>query len=102
VTHLRDDTTGESPRSGLALDETDSGLCLQLEAPVPVQELLQVKLYDFDGRIRREELVRVAWCRPRNGGRYNAGLEVIEDQDHQHLHVQHTVRATQIAIGGRD
>ncbi len=102
VAHFPGDVTGGGPRSGFALDESDSGLCLQLEAPVPVKSLLRVKLRDSDGRIRREEIVRVAWCRPRHGGRYNTGLEVVDEQSNQRLRVQHTVRATQIAIGGRD
>jgi len=95
-------STNDVPSTGFALDESESGLCLQLEAPVPVGVLLRITLRDFDGLTKREEIVRVAWCRARSGGRYNAGLEVAEETAEQRLCVQHAVRRSEIDIGRND
>ncbi len=102
VTRFPRDASGDGPRNGFALDESESGLCLRLEAPVPVGALLRVTLRDFDGNTRREAIVRVAWCHPRAGGRYNAGLAVVDEQNDERLWVQHAARATEVAVGGKD
>jgi len=71
------DANGSAPYSAIALDESASGLCVQLSVPVAVGALLEVTLRDTAGRITREEITRVTWCHPREGGRYNAGLAVV-------------------------
>jgi hypothetical protein len=92
-----------SHRTGYALDESDGGLCLQLKTPVAVGAMLRVVLNDFDGNALRDEIVRVAWCRPRTGGRFNAGLEILHERsDDELLCVQHATRRTEVPVLGRD
>jgi hypothetical protein len=94
------DANGEPPGTGFALDESASGLCLQLETAVSEGALLRVKLRDFDGRIAREEIVRVAWCRTREGGRYNVGLEVVDEKD-ELLCSQRAQRRAEVEFGAK-
>ena len=96
------DSQGEGTRTGFALDESASGLCLQLQAAVPVGALLRVTLRDFNGHTTREEIVRVAWCRARSGGRYNAGLEVVDGPSDATLCVQDARRRDEAEIGKPD
>ena len=90
-------------RTAYALDESESGLCLQIEAPVEVGSMLRVILNDFDGNALRDEVVRVAWCRARTGGRYNAGVEIIHEHSVRELLCgEHASRRTEVAIERRD
>lgn len=86
-------------RTGYALDESDGGLCIQLDSPVAEGSMLRVVLNDFDGNPLRDEIVRVAWCRARSGGRFNAGLEVIHERTSEPLLcVQHAEQKTAIEV----
>lgn len=82
---------------GVALDESPSGLCVQLHEPVAVGGSLAVTLRDPEGRVTRETVARVTWCRPREGGRYNAGLAVTGDAG-ELLCIEHTRRRTPIEL----
>lgn len=93
------DAKTECPSTGFALDESPSGLCLQVDGVLPKDALLRVTLRDFDGRTTREEIVRVIWCRPRAGGRYNAGLEVVTEAGEERLCVQHAQRRARVEVG---
>ena len=92
-------TSGGVPNAhrGVALDESPSGLCVQLHEPVAVGGSLAVTLRDPDGRVTRETVARVTWCRPRDGGRYNAGLAVMGDAG-EPLGIEHTRRRTPIEL----
>ena len=96
------DSRDGGARTGFALDESSSGLCLQLEAPVVVGRLLRVTVRDFDGRTTREEIVRVAWCRARTGGRYNAGLQVVDESSDEALCVEHARRRSEVDVSKPD
>ena len=86
-------------RTGYALDESEGGLCIQLDATVPVGSMLRVVLNDFDGSSLRDEVVRVAWCRARSGGRFNVGLEVIHQRtSNELLCVQHAERRAEFVV----
>ena len=99
ITPFPREATRGTRRSGYALDESDSGFCLQLEAPVQVGAMLRVVLNDFDGQALRDEIVRVAWCRPRKGGRFNAGLEILHERGNEELLcVQHAERRTEVPV----
>ena len=69
-------TDPDAPRQATVLDESASGLCLQLTEPVPVGATLSVTVREPGGEVARSEIARVSWCRPREGGRYNAGLAI--------------------------
>ena len=99
VAHFPRNSRDEGTRTGLALDESSSGLCVQFGAPVLVGSLLRVTLRNFDGKTTREEIVRVAWCRARFGGRYNAGLEVVDEPSDETLCVEHTRRRAEVDVG---
>lgn len=88
------DASGSEPCTGIALDESASGLCLQLPVPVPVGALLDITLRDASGKITREEITRVTWCRPRDGGRYNAGVAVVGEA----LCIEYARRETVIEV----
>ena len=62
-------------QAGYALDESDSGLCVSLETAVAVGALLRVAQRDARGRTVRNDIVRVAWCRTREKGRFAVGVE---------------------------
>lgn len=103
ITPFPRDANRSASRIGYALDESESGLCLQIEAAVEVGSILRVVLNDFDGNALRDEVVRVAWCRARTGGRYNAGVEILDEHsDRGLLCVQHASRRTEVAIEQRD
>lgn len=103
ITPFPREATRGAHRSGYALDESDGGFCLQLEAPVVVGSMLRVVLNNFDGQALRDEIVRVAWCRPRKGGRFNAGLEILHERsDEELLCVQHAGRRTEVPVLQRD
>ena len=42
------------------------------------------------------------WCRPREGGRYNAGLEVVDHSEGRPLCVQHAQRRTRVEVEPTD
>ena len=102
ITAFPRDARDTAPHTGFALDESASGLCLQLDAPVPEGSLLRATLRDFDGRLLREEIVRVAWCRARSGGRYNAGLAVVDESGDELLCIRHARRRTEVAVSRPD
>ena len=81
----------------MVLDESVSGLCLQLTEPVCVGATLTITIREPDGQVRRSEIARVSWCRPREGGRYNAGLSVANET----LCVAYTQQRTEIEVSRR-
>ena len=102
ITPFPRETAADGPRTGFALDESASGMCLQLEMPVPPGALLRVSLRNFDGASAPERIVRVVWCRARSGGRYNAGLEAVDDGNDELLCVEHARRSTEVDVGRPD
>ena len=65
----------------LTRDESASGLGIVMHQPEPEGALLQIGLQTLDGEIEREALALVIWCRPREDGRYTAGLSLIQGCD---------------------
>ena len=64
--------------TGLTRDESKSGLCVVVDQPEPSGSLLQIALQTLDGDPSMQALALVAWCRPREDGRYALGLSLIE------------------------
>jgi hypothetical protein len=88
--------------SGFALDESEAGVCLSVDAAIPVGALLRIELRDFDGEIVRDEIVRVAWCRSRDRGRFAIGAELVAESARAsaptELTVEHRVRRVQVDV----
>jgi len=95
--------------SAFALDESASGVCVSLDAQVPVGALLRVVLRGFDDVTVRDEIVRVAWCAPREHGRWALGAERVCDGPESRtgrppgpatgeLEVQHAARRSPVEV----
>jgi len=89
-----------APRRGYALDESASGFCLQLEAPVAVGEAFRVELRDADAPGGRSEIARAVWCSARRGGRFNAGFQILTAREAREglLHVEHDRRRAAVSV----
>jgi len=91
---------GEGTRTGFALDQSASGLCIQLGDSVPLGVLLRVVLRDFEGRVTRESIGRVAWCRATELGRFSIGVEIAESEvnSEDQLLVHHAPHREDVAV----
>lgn len=78
-------------RRGYTLDESAGGVCIQLDAPVEPGDVFRLELRSLDDEIARAEIARVVWCTARQGGRFNAGLEIVSEREAREglLHVEH-------------
>ena len=78
----------------MGLDESSPGPCLPLTEPLAVGDTLTITIRAPTGQVMRSEIARVSWCRPREGGRYNAGLSVADET----LCVAYTQQRTEIEV----
>ena len=76
--HYPRDARQQQRLIGLTRDESKSGLCVVVDQPEPSGSLLQIALQTLDGDPSMQALAVVAWCRPREDGRYALGLSLIE------------------------
>jgi len=77
------------PRTGLSIDESQTGLCIAASERIERGELLRVVVRGIDGRPVRDVVARVVWCRPSDDGRYRAGLALLREGKPQMLRVRH-------------
>jgi len=77
--HAEPARRGESGlHTGFAFDESDSGMCVAVDAPLATGGTVRVVLRDFEGEVLRDSEARVAWCRPSECGRFAVGLDAGE------------------------
>lgn len=69
-------TVADGWRLGSTRNLSASGMCLEVEAPVPKDSLLRFTIRRIDGRPTLAGLARVAWCTEGPDGATRVGLEI--------------------------
>ena len=94
-------TRDERRRVGFTRNTSPSGMCLTAENPEEPGVLLRVVGTDVDGNASGDTLSRVAWCAPRDDGRFWIGLELITATNvGRMLKVRHTARRQKVPVYG--
>jgi len=87
-------------QSGLALNESDSGLCISVPGREAIGELLRVTVRGLNGRSTRDVVARVVWCRNAEKGRFRIGLEMLRECKPRMMRVRHECGRRRVSIGG--
>jgi hypothetical protein len=86
-------------QTGLALNESDSGLCIAVSGKQEIGSLLRVTVRGIDGRSARDVVARVVWCRDADEGRFRIGLEMLRENKPRMMRVRLEGGQRKISIG---
>ena len=70
----------QRPQVGLALNRSESGLCIATTEPGEIGSLLRIIVRGVDGRPVRDVLARVVWCNAEEDGRHRMGIALLREQ----------------------
>jgi hypothetical protein len=71
----------QTPRRGLTRDTSPLGMCLGVDVPERIGELLRIEVRELDGQSIGATIGRVTWCKPTQDGRYWIGLDLLCEPD---------------------
>jgi hypothetical protein len=72
-------SSNQKEQVGFTIDRSTSGLCIRADGGEEPGTVLRVVVRDVDDRSTLDALMRVAWCRQVDTGRFRLGLEVITE-----------------------
>lgn len=85
-------------QTGLALNESDSGICIAVQSKQEIGALLRVTVRGIDGRTARDVVARVVWCRDADEGRYRIGVEMLRENKPRMMRIRHENGRRRVSI----
>ncbi len=85
-------------QTGLALNESDSGICIAAKDKTEIGALLRITVRGIDGRPARDAVARVVWCRDADEGRFRMGLEMLRETRPRMMRVRHEAGRRSVSI----
>jgi hypothetical protein len=86
-------------QTGLALNESDSGICIAVKDEEEIGALLRITVRGIDGLPVRDVVARVVWCRDADEGRYRVGLEMMRETKPRMMRVRHEQGRRRVSLG---
>lgn len=86
-------------QTGLALNESDSGICIAISTKQEIGSLLRVTVRGIDGRPARDVVARVVWCHDADEGRFRIGVEMLRENKPRMMRVRHENGRRRVSIG---
>jgi hypothetical protein len=89
----------QGPQVGLALNRSESGLCIAVNEPEELGTLLRLVVRGVDGRPVQDVLARVVWCRAADDGRHRLGIALLREQRPKPMRVRYGEDRRGAAVG---
>jgi hypothetical protein len=89
----------QRPQVGLALNRSESGLCIAVNEPEEIGTLLRIIVRGVEGSLVQDVLARVVWCRAEVDGRHRMGIALLREQRPRPMRVRYSEERRGAALG---